>query len=76
MWLNKLNMPHLSVEESANFDKLITIEESRVEIQSMQKGKSPGFDGITPEFYATFWEQLGPLTRLTSLLRRVNSQGM
>ena len=25
-WLNQLNLPHLSVEESADLDKLITIE--------------------------------------------------
>ena len=25
----------------------------------MKKGKSPGWDGIPPEFYLTFWEELG-----------------
>ena len=29
-------------------------------VQNMQRNKSPGFDGIPPEFYVTFWEQLGP----------------
>ena len=29
-------------------------------VQSMQREKSPGFDGIPPEFYVTFWQQLGP----------------
>ena len=59
-WLNQLNLPHLSIEELSDLDKCITIEELRVAVQSMQKGKSPGFDRIPPEFYATFWEQLGP----------------
>lgn len=27
----------------------------------MQTGKSPGLDGIPPEFYLAFWDQLGPL---------------
>ena len=58
--VNPLNLPHLSVEESADLDTFITIEELRVAVQSMLKGKSPGFDEIPPELYATFWEQLDP----------------
>lgn len=27
----------------------------------MKTGKSPGFDGIRPEAFLTFWPQLGPL---------------
>lgn len=27
----------------------------------MCSGKSPGLDGIPPEFYTTFWDSLGPL---------------
>ena len=29
-------------------------------MQSMQRGKSAGIDGIPPEFYVAFWEQLSP----------------
>lgn len=60
-WLSQLDLPKLSVEESADLDNLITLEEIRGALQSMQKGKSPGFDGTPPpEFDVTFWEQLGP----------------
>lgn len=27
----------------------------------MQRNKSPGLDGIPPEFYVVFWNKLGPL---------------
>jgi hypothetical protein len=27
----------------------------------MQRNKSPGLDGIPPEFYVTFWSKLGTL---------------
>lgn len=27
----------------------------------MCSGKSPGLDGISPEFYSAFWDNLGPL---------------
>lgn len=59
-WLNHLNLPHLSVEESADLDRLISMEELKLAALSMQRGKSPGLDGIPPEFFATFWDQLGP----------------
>ena len=29
-------------------------------MQSMQRGKAAGIDGIPPEFYVAFWEQLSP----------------
>lgn len=34
-------------------------------MQSMKKGKSPGSDGLTIEFYAHFWETIKrPLLRM------------
>lgn len=30
-------------------------------LKDMNKGKSPGMDGIPPEFYLAFWPALGPL---------------
>lgn len=59
-WLNQLDLPKLSVEESADLDNLVTRDELRMAVQNMQRNKSPGFDGIPPEFDVTFWEQLGP----------------
>lgn len=59
-WLTELNLPKLSREDSAGLDNSITLEELRIAMQSMQRGKSPGIDGIPPEFYSVFWDQLSP----------------
>lgn len=42
-------------------DSPITLEELERAARSMQFNKSPGLDGIPPEFYLLFWEKLGPL---------------
>lgn len=57
-WLTELNLPKLSREDSAGLDKAITLEELRIAMQSMQRGKSPGIDGIPPEFYIVFWDRV------------------
>ena len=38
---------------------LVTIEECNLAISKMKHNKSPGLDGITLEFYQTFWSLLG-----------------
>jgi hypothetical protein len=43
-----------------NGDGTITLEEAKAALDSLPRGKVPGSDGLTYEFYATFWEQLGP----------------
>ena len=50
--MENLNLPSLTL-------LLITLNELKNAIFSMKKGKSPEWDGIPPEFYATFWEELG-----------------
>ncbi|GBG88894.1 hypothetical protein CBR_g48506 [Chara braunii] len=37
----------------------ITVEETRQTLKYMAKGKSPGVDGLTVEFYMANWETLG-----------------
>lgn len=59
-FLNQLRLPQLSRTDSADLDKPITLEEGGDATRAMQRGKSPGIDGIPPEFYVSFWEQLGP----------------
>lgn len=39
----------------------ISLEELKAAALDMQKNKSPGFDGIPPDLYVTFWDKLGPL---------------
>ena len=59
-WLEELNLPKLKSEDSATLDKPITLDDLKEAVLAMQRGKSPGLDGIPPEFYITFWEELGP----------------
>ena len=40
-------------------DQTITKEECRKSLFSMKLNKNPGFDGLSVEFYQTFWDQLG-----------------
>ena len=43
-----------------NGDGTITLDEAKAALDSLPRGKVPGSDGLTYEFYSTFWEQLGP----------------
>jgi len=40
-------------------DGSITVEEAAAALASMPRGKSPGSDGFTYEFYGAFWDMLG-----------------
>ena len=61
LFFNDLQLPSLVAEEKNDLDTQITIEEILTALQQMKKGKSPGLDGIPPELYLTFWDELGPL---------------
>ena len=41
--------------QRATLDSLITMEEIEKAVMTLQKGKSPGPDGIPVEFYQHFW---------------------
>ena len=38
----------------------VTLEECTSALQSLSSNKSPGVDGLSYEFYRTFWESMGP----------------
>jgi exonuclease III len=40
-------------------DGSITLEEAAAALASLPRGKAPGSDGLTYEFYAAFWSRLG-----------------
>ena len=40
-------------------DGYLTIDEVRLALDGMARGKSPGSDGLPMEFYLTFWDTLG-----------------
>ena len=49
--------------EGPNADGSLTAKELQTALRTMQRGKSPGMDGLPYEFYLTFWADLAePLT--------------
>ena len=49
----------LDKQEQASCEGLLTVEECREALNGMDTGKSPGIDGLTTDFYITFWAILG-----------------
>lgn len=60
-FLNHAHLPRLPEEDLPKLNRPITVSELKEAALGMCRGKSPGLDGIPPEFYTTFWEYLGPL---------------
>jgi hypothetical protein len=44
-----------------NGDGTITLEEAKAALDSLPRGKVPGSDGLTYEFYTAFWPVFGPV---------------
>ncbi len=55
-YLDNLNLTTLTNEESLALEAPFTLEELRQALTRMNKGKSPGIDGIQPEVYLKFWQ--------------------
>ena len=60
-FLDSLDIPRISNEHKLSCDKALSIEELDDCIFSMSKGKSPGNDGLTVEFYQFFWTDIKEL---------------
>ncbi len=56
-----MELPKLTESDAHNLDAPLSLEEIKEAIDQMSKGRSPGSDGIPPEFYAVFWNDLGPV---------------
>lgn len=55
------SLPVLSHFQSESLDRPLTHRELTEALGSLNKGKAPGIDGLTPEFYSFFWSELsGP----------------
>ena len=55
-YLNDTEFPNrLSNDNKDICEGLITSKECEKAIKSLKNNKSPGLDGLTPEFYKTFW---------------------
>lgn len=47
--------------ESKQCDGYITLEEITIAVNKLKINKSPGFDGLSTNFYRKFWKLLGPI---------------
>jgi len=53
--------PTLTDEQSESCEGILTTEECLGALNYMAKNKSPGYDGLTVEFYQHFWSKIGPI---------------
>ena len=52
-------LPKLTTQVADTCDGFLTKEECYASLKEFSRGKSPGTDGLTAEFYLKFWELLG-----------------
>ena len=57
-FLRQLNIPKLPEDKSKLCEEDLTEKDLYDSLKSMQNDKSPGNDGLTKEFYETFWNEL------------------
>ena len=57
---NTPTLPSLTEEEQLLCEGNITLEEFKECLQLFKNNKSPGCDGLSIEFFKTFWKELGP----------------
>lgn len=69
--ITDLEHPVLSEISRDQLDAPFSIEELRKAASKLNKGKSPGSDGLPPEFYSAFWAPLSPFLH-NSFLHSVN----
>lgn len=56
--LSETDVPTISDLNKRRINRPFTIQEFHEALKELNKNKTPGTDGITPEFYLTFWELL------------------
>ena len=57
-YLSESTIPKLSETEKQKCEGYITKEECEKAVKYMKENKSPGLDGLSIEFYKTFWNEL------------------
>lgn len=60
-FLSGLRLPKISQADRELLDSPLNLEELHGALKSLQRGKSPGLDGLPPELYLELWEMIGPL---------------
>ena len=58
-FLKSVSVPNLTEEQKEKCEKKLTIGECFNTLKTFQNNKTPGNDGLTAEFYQTFWPILG-----------------
>ena len=58
-FLSKVDTNTLTDEQPDSVDKQLTISECFAALKTFQKNKTPGNDGLTVEFYVSFWPLVG-----------------
>ena len=60
-FLHKPEIPKLTTEKKNICEGTLSVKECFDCLQSFENNKSPGNDGLTAEFYKTFWNSVGGL---------------
>ena len=66
-FLENPNLPSLSNNSTMTCEGLLTCAECFEALKKFPNGKTPGNDGLTGEFYKTFWNLLGQQLRFPEL---------
>ena len=61
IFFDNLDSNHLSIDESLSCEGTLTYNECTKALFSMSNDKSPGSDGISVNFYKSFWHLIGNL---------------
>ncbi len=61
LYLSELKLPSLTDNDAESLETPLTLLELKEALSSMQKGKSPGLDGLPPELFLELWDVIGPL---------------
>ncbi len=56
-----MELPQISQTDKESLEAPLSLEELHVSLKSLQKGKSPGLDGLPPELYLEMWDLVGIL---------------
>lgn len=59
--IETLEHPRISEQDVAPLESPVTEEELKKALLQLNKNKCPGTDGLSPEFYAKFWEWISPV---------------
>ena len=60
--LKKIDLPLVDGAQKTNCDRAISENECLIiTLRSFSKNKYPGLDGLTPEFYLCFWDEIKPI---------------